>query len=400
MRWASAPAVCAASVLLWIAGCGGSSATAPAPAPVQPAPAAPSVTSVAAACQPTTISSGGTSQCTATVQGAGSFIPSVTWAVSAGTVSSAGLVTAPAASGALTVTATSTANPAKSGTASITVQSAASPVPQVPASKHIVLVMEENQSYSTVVGNTNDWPNLNALLSTGALPTNYYADTHPSIGNYFMLTTGQILTNNDDSTQVWNVDNIARRMLAAGIPFRVYAEGIPQGYVGGNTGLYLVRHNPFALLSDTAGNPQIANRTIWPFSQFSADVSSGSLPAFSFVVPDVNDDAHNGTPAEADTWLQTNVVSPLSNTAAFQTGGDGLLIVDFDEAETLDLRHGGGRVSPVLWGPLVKRGYQQATSTVYQHESMLRTIMEALGLPNPPGSAASAPDMAEFFEQK
>ena len=153
-----------------------------------------------------------------------------------------------------TITATSTQDPSKSGTASITVQTAPPPPPTVPQSHHVVLVMEENQSYSTVVGATG-WPNLNALIAHGALPTNYYADSHPSIGNYFMLTTGQLLTTDDNSTQVFDVDNIARRMLSAGVTFRVYAEGITQGYTGGNTGLYLIRHNPFAMLSDVASNP-------------------------------------------------------------------------------------------------------------------------------------------------
>ncbi len=152
-----------------------------------------------------------------------------------------------------------------------------------------------------------------------------------------MLTTGQLLTTDDNSTVVWNVDNIARHMLAANIPFRIYAEGISNGYVGGNTGLYLIRHNPFAMLSDIASNPAVANQTIWPFAQFATDLANGTLPEFSFVVPDVNDDAHNGTPQQADSWLQTNVVIPLSNSPAFAPGGDGLLIVDFDEAA--DQRH-------------------------------------------------------------
>jgi acid phosphatase len=269
-----------------------------------------------------------------------------------------------------------------------------------PPSKHIVMVMEENQSYSTVAGNTAVWPNLNNLIDTGALPTNYYADSHPSIGNYFMLSTGQLLTTDDNSTTVWNVDNIARRMLAAGIPFKVYAEGVTQGYVGGNTGLYLIRHNPFAMLSDVASNPQVADEVICPFTQFAADVANGTLPEYSFIVPDVNDDAHNGTPLQADTWLQANVVNPLSGYPAFQPGGDGVLIVDFDEAEDSDTTHGGGHVALVLWGPLVKAGYVQTSATVYQHESMLRTVMEALQLPNPPGNAATAPSMAEFFVQK
>lgn len=270
----------------------------------------------------------------------------------------------------------------------------------VPASKHVVMLMEENQSYSSVAGNTAVWPHLNALIGQGALPTNYYADAHYSIPNYFMLTTGQTLTFDDNSIKVWNVDNIARHMLAANVSFRAYAEGTHRGYLGGNTGLYVLHHNPFAMLSDVAGNAQVANQVIWPFSQFAADLASHSLPEFSFIIPDLNDDAHNGTPQQADGWLQANVVAPLSGYSAFQSAGDGVLIVDFDESVIADVAHGGGHVAPVFWGPIVKAGYAQTSSTVYQHESMLRTIMEALQLPNPPGAAATAPDMGEFFVQK
>lgn len=352
-----------------------------------------SITSVSVSCSPSTVNTGGTSQCTAAVQGTAGYSSAVTWSATEGTITSAGLLTAPATSGNVTVTATSTQDTTKSGDTTVAVQLA------VPASKHVILVMEENQSYSTVVGVTSVWPNLNNLIANGALPTNYYANTHPSIGNYLMLTTGQILTNNDNSTTVWNVDNIARRMLAANAPFRIYAEGITQGYVGGNTGLYLIRHNPFAELSDIADNTNVANQVIWPFSQFATDLANGTLPEFSYIVPDVNDDAHNGTPQQADSWLQSNVVDPLSKQAAFKSGGDGLLIVDFDEAEDSDTTYGGGHVSPVLWGPIVKSGYKQTSSTVYQHQSMLRTMMEALVLQNPPAAAATAPSMSEFFVQ-
>jgi phosphatidylinositol-3-phosphatase len=346
-----------------------------------------SITSVSVACNPATVNINATSQCNATVKGSGNFSSAVTWSASIGTVNAAGLFTAPATAGDVTVTATSVQDTAQSGNASVTVQS-----------KHIVLVLEENQSYSTVVGNSA-WPNLNNLISNGALATNYYANSHPSIGNYFMLTTGQLLTTDDNSTTVWTVDNIARRMLAANVPFRIYAEGITQGYVGGNTGLYLIRHNPFAMLSDIANNPQVANQRIWPFTQFATDLANGTLPEFSYVVPDVNDDAHNGTPQQADSWLQSNVVIPLSNYAAFAPGGDGALIVDFDEAADSDTTNGGGHISPVFWGPTIKTGYTQTSTTLYQHQSMLRTIMDVLGLPNAPAAAATAPPMSEFFVQ-
>jgi phosphatidylinositol-3-phosphatase len=358
-----------------------------------PPPSSPTITSVQVACNPSSVGTNATSQCRATVKGTGNYSSAVTWSASQGTINASGLFTAPATAGAATVTATSVQDPAQSGGATVTVQS------QTPPGRHVVMVVEENIGYASVVRNAG-WPNLNNLIGNGALPTNYYANTHPSIGNYFMLTTGQVLTNNDDSTTVWNVDNIARRMLAANIPFRIYAEGISRGYVGGNTGAYLVRHNPFARLSDIAHNPQVANQTIWPFTQFATDLANGTLPEFSFIVPDIYHDAHNGTPQQADSWLQTKVVIPLSNHPAFAPGGDGLLIVDFDEAALTDTAHGGGHISPVFWGPAAKVGYTQTSSTLYQHQSALRTVMEILGLPNPPGAAAGAPAMSEFLVGK
>jgi acid phosphatase len=389
----SVPLACL--VLSALISCGNQSSTTP------PQNTSPTISSVAASCAPATVAAGATSQCSANVQGTGTFNNAVTWSVSGGgAITIAGLFTAPSSAATVTVTATSSQDATKSGTAAITVQAAAPPPPVVPQSHHVVLVMEENQSYSTVVGATTVWPNLNNLIAQGALPTNYYADSHPSIGNYFMLTTGQILTTDDNSTQVFNVDNIARRMLSTGVTFRIYAEGITQGYLGGNTGLYLIRHNPFAMLSDVADDQQVANQVLYPFSQFATDAANNALPDFSYIVPDVNDDAHNGTPQQADTWLQTNIVAPLSTLSAFQAGGDGLLIVNFDEALTTDTTNGGGHVSPVLWGPIVKPGYLQTSSTLYQHESMLRTMMEALGLADPPAAAATAPDMTEFFVQQ
>ncbi|HZP03601.1 MAG TPA: alkaline phosphatase family protein [Terracidiphilus sp.] len=386
------PPICAMAILvsLVIAGCGGHLTSSHSAPVTTPSP----IASITVACTPTNVAIGGVSQCSASVQGSGSYSSAVTWTASAGTINASGLFTAPASAGNVTVTAVSTQDTAISGAATVTVQLA------TPPSKHVILVMEENQNYSTVAGNTAAWPNLNRLIGNGALATNYYANSHPSIGNYFMLTTGQLLTTDDGSTAVWDVDNIARRMLAAGIPFKVYAEGITQGYLGGDTGLYLIRHNPFAMLSDVASNPQIANATLWPFSQFAKDAANDALPQFSFIVPDVDDDAHNGTPQQADSWLQTNVVNLLSNDPAFQPGGDGLLIIDFDEALESDTTHGGGHVVAAFWGPVVQPGYVQSSTTVYQHESMLRTIMEALQLANPPGNAAAAPSMAEFFVQK
>jgi hypothetical protein len=360
----------------------------------QPSPISSSISSVSVVCMPSEVATNATSQCNAVVQGTGAYSSAVTWSASEGTVDGSGLVTASASPVTVTVTAASVQDTSRSGVATVTVKS---PTLQ---SSHIVLVMEENQSYASVVGNTSDWPNLNNLISNGALATNYYANSHPSIGNYFMLTTGELLTTDDGSITVWNVDNLARRMLASGVSFKAYAEGITQGYLGGDTGLYVIRHNPFAMLSDVADSSQVAKQCIWPFTQFAADLASGMLPEFSFIVPNIDDDAHSGTSQQADAWLQTNVIGLLPKSIPFASGGDGILIVDFDEAVDSDTANGGGHVAAVFWGPSVKVGFTQTSTTVYQHQSMLRTVVEALRLSNPPGAAASAPSMSEFFVQK
>jgi acid phosphatase len=100
----------------------------------------------------------------------------------------------------------------------------------VPQFGHVVLVVEENHSYSSVIG-SSAMPYLNSLARRYSLATNYYANIHQSIGNYFMLTTGQIVTVDDSFNGTVNVDNLVRKLLAAGKTWKSYAESLPSvGY--------------------------------------------------------------------------------------------------------------------------------------------------------------------------
>jgi phosphatidylinositol-3-phosphatase len=260
-----------------------------------------------------------------------------------------------------------------------------------PSSSHFFLVVEENHSYSEVIGNSA-MPYLNGLASKFGLATQYYADAHPSIGNYFMLTTGQIETIDDAFTGTINDDNIVRELVKANKTWRSYAEGLPGvGYLGGDAYPYFKHHNPFTYFSDVIGTSQASN--VVPFAQFSADLGSGNLPDFSFIVPDALNDAHDGTLAAADQWLQKNI-DPLVNSSALQNGG--VLVIVFDESELLDIARGGGHVAMVIVGSQIKPGVQ--SSTLFQHESTLRLALSTLGVNSFPGNAASAPDMGEFFK--
>ncbi len=80
-------------------------------------------------------------------------------------------------------------------------------------------------------------PYLNSLITQGTLATSYYANSHPSMGNYFMLTTGNIVSNDDAYSGTVPPPEIVSALTAAGKSWKVYAEGIPAvGYTGDEHG--------------------------------------------------------------------------------------------------------------------------------------------------------------------
>jgi len=258
------------------------------------------------------------------------------------------------------------------------------PTGTVPQFGHVVLIVEENTSYSDVIGSSAA-PYLNSLATQYGLATQYYANAHPSIGNYFMLTTGQIVSNDDSFTGTVTDDNIVRELLAGGKTWKSYAES------RGDPVLYVQRHDPLSYFLDVTGSSAQMQNLV-SFSQFSRDLSNNALPNFSFIVPNLLDDAHSAPLQAADAWLQLNI-SPLISNATFQN--DGLLIIVFDEGAGTDTAHGGGHVAAVIVSPKAKRGFQ--STTLYQHESTLRLILQGLGVSNLPGASSSAPQMGEFF---
>ena len=350
---------------------------------VTPAP----VASVAVTPSPASVQVGQTLQLTATPKDANGNPLSgrvITWASNntvVATVSGSGLVSGVTA-GSATITATSEG---KSGTSGVTVTT-----PGTSQFGHVFIVTEENTDAVDVT--SSSMPYLMGLAQQYGLSTQYYANTHPSIGNYFELATGQVLTNNDGSSTIENVPNIVRSLVGAGKTWKSYAESIPRAcYLGGDTGGYARKHNVFALLSDVANDPTGQACNIVPFTQFATDLANGTLPTFSNIVPNLCNDAHDCSLSTADSWLSANI-APLLASPVFQQ--DGLLIITFDESGG-DNTLGGGRVFWAVISPKAKRGYQ--SSITYQHPSTLRLILKGLGVTVYPGAAASAPDMSEFF---
>jgi hypothetical protein len=283
-----------------------------------------------------------------------------------------------------------------------------SPSTAVPSFGHVFIVVGENAGFSSTY-NSGAMPYLDSLAAQYGVATNYIADTHPSIGNYFVLSSGQILSNDDSltpSSQTFSVDNIALDVQNAGETWKDYIE-TGSGCGALNSGTYYVRHDPLEYYSN------INQANIDCFDQFAIDLQNGTLPNLSWLVPNGCDDGHDCPLGTFDSWLKTEL-GPLIASKYFQPGGDGLLIITFDEngdtggssCSTSQIESGtwcGGRVETVIVTPaIVSAGYQSTNE--YHEENILRLMEEALGLTafpgassNPNGALSRPIDMADFF---
>ena len=270
---------------------------------------------------------------------------------------------------------------------------------------HVFVVVLENHSFSQVIGSSS-MPYLNSLASAHALAASYFADTHPSLGNYFMLTVGNIETNpivGDSFSGPVTDNNIVRALTGAGKTWKGYMESLPStGYTGADVYPYVKRHNPFAYLSDVLNSSaQAAN--IVSFSQITSDLSGNALPSYAFIVPNVENDAHDcptGGSAcldsdklmAADNWLRSHIDPLITNPAL----ANSVFFITFDEGLDIDVIHGGGQVATVIVGAHVKPAFQSMVT--YQHENLLRTVLDLLKVNSLPGASASAASMSDCFQ--
>jgi phosphatidylinositol-3-phosphatase len=281
-----------------------------------------------------------------------------------------------------------------------------SPPPSTFVPDHVFLVVMENHGFSQVIGSSS-MPYLNSLANAHSLATNYFADTHPSIDNYFILTAGKKEANDNDSfTGTVTDDNIARALVGAGKTWKAYMESIPSaGYVGGDVYPYFRHHNPFSYLSDvnSASGPTAQAANMVPFTQLATDLSAGALPSFAFIAPNAEDDAHDcpgggslcddsAKLSTADTWLKNNI-DPLINNPAL---ANSVFIITWDESLDLDIIHGGGQVATVFAGAHVKPAFK--STAFYQHENLLRTVLDLLKVSDHPGNSATAGSMGDMFQ--
>ena len=171
---------------------------------------------------------------------------------------------------------------------------------------HVIWVWMENHSYGKIIGSAKR-RTIHSVADECGLATNYHNISHPSLPNYVSATSGLSYSGSISSIPT------ATRPRRAVRPRRVSSAKARPGEhtrrvcgpncASADSGEYAVRHNPPPYFTTISGCSKDDVR----YTQLSSDLAAGTLPAFSFVTPNLIDDMHDGTVADGDTWLSKNL---------------------------------------------------------------------------------------------
>ena len=253
---------------------------------------------------------------------------------------------------------------------------------EVPSFDHIVLILLENRSYSSVIGSSS-MPHINDLARRNVLLTDYFAVAHPSLPNYIALVSGTTADISSDCTKCYvNHPNLGDLLDASGHTWKTYQEDMPSPCYVGDAKPYYQKHDPFIYFNSIRLNAARCDRSVVPLTTLDSDLANNQLPNFAFIMPNYCDSGHSCPASTADQWV-SNMVSKLQASPAL--GHKYLIIITFDEgsdsshASCCGLPRGGGQVATVLISPLARPGFQD--NTPYSHYSLLKTILAAWKLP-------------------
>ncbi|HEX3335941.1 MAG TPA: alkaline phosphatase family protein, partial [Jatrophihabitans sp.] len=153
----------------------------------------------------------------------------------------------------------------------------------------IVVIVEENESYTSIVGNSQA-PYLNQLISQGLLFTNYTAVADGSNPNYLAMTSGLTSFGSSPPKNVFQaIDG-----TAGALTWKEFMESAPGNCANGNsanipgtsTPLYSADHDPaYSYRANTTCNANGVPMTSTTFNP-------ANLPSLSYIVPNQCDDMH------------------------------------------------------------------------------------------------------------
>lgn len=269
--------------------------------------------------------------------------------------------------------------------ASLTVTTA-SPAPQWSGS--VFTIVMENKSRSDIFGNPSA-PYINKLASENAVANGYHDSyVHPSEPNYIWMVAGEnfgVLDDNDPKSHpIDSTSHIADQLELAGLSWKSYQEGMGSPCGLESHGRYAAKHDPFVYFDDINGwdgktfqpSPR-CNEHVVDYSQLAADIAANQVPKYVFITPNLDHDMHDGSIAQGDLWLSTELPKIMA-TDAYKKGG--VIFLLWDEGSGT---FGAGDDPPfIVISPNAVPGLKSKVS--YDTSSYLKTVQQILGVDSLP----------------
>jgi hypothetical protein len=255
--------------------------------------------------------------------------------------------------------------------------------------RKILVIMDENHSLQQVF--PSGMPYLWGLARQYGYASDWSDVGHPSLPNYLAIFGGSAFNEPDDCTPgpgcAYPGPTVFGQALSLGETARAYEESMPQPCDTGYSGNYDVNHNPWAYFPSEAASCRADDVPAGTpeGGALVSDASGGNLPTVGFVAPNLVDDGHDGTLAQADAWLRSWI--PVLKSGPDWRGGRLAIVVVFDEGETTE------QVPFVLMAP----GLSGVTMSAAANQYTLTRLIDQVTGAAPLRKARTAADVAPLF---
>ena len=284
-------------------------------------------------------------------------------------------------------TTTTTAPATPTTTVPPTTTPTTTPVAGSTANK-VIVIMEENHAQGS---SYSSMPYLAGLSTTYGKATKYYAIGHPSLPNYLEIWGGSAFGTSSDcgvgcgpigagDTSIWD------QTIAAGKPAKAYQESMNSNCQTGSSAGYVARHGPWPYFTNATSRANCVANDV-PLTALQADITAGNLPVTGEITPNLTNDWHDGTAAQADAFLKVWV--PALMAGPDYTAGRLTILVVTDEDDS----SAGNNVAFTVINPKLS-GVTVATTT--NHYSLTRWLEDNAGT-GYLGGASTAFDLKAAF---
>jgi phospholipase C len=322
----------------------------------------------------------------------------------------------------------------------------------VPRYAHILVIVAENKGYDLIIGPHTVAPNINRLAQQYGLASQFFAEVHPSEGNYVAMLAGDTLGIHDDDAyyckpgtrdtwctksqrsdyvdHTFVVPSLMDQLQARGLTWKAYMESLPEPgslavrwptadkpVAGVPEQLYAAKHNGFVNFRNVQQDPARSSKIV-DFDALYRDLAAGQMPNYAHIVPNQCNDMHGrdaapqvpadcrkanleGLIARGDRVIG-ELVRRIMASAVWRSADNTAMVITFDENDKEE-RHGPDQGccgndpgSAANFGGgriptviITNHGPRGVVDdTPYNHYSLLRTTEAAFGIAEYLGHAA------------